>query len=162
MCTWFHEMVIELNPGLLSGIECQCDTVHAWQHPSLFWALYLLFVFGLWTLVHSCHQGTSGAFCNADDLLMWIPARQKGKCLCFQVFPASWVATAVMLSAFQPNRPPKSGCNTISASVPPADAPRYPLLFWRMRAYLLTRLPAQKPSLSLESQPENNNCRNRI
>lgn len=24
----------------------------------------------------------SGGFCSADDLLMWIPVRQKGKCLC--------------------------------------------------------------------------------
>lgn len=65
----------------------------------------------------------SGAFCRADDLLMWIPVRQKGKCLCFQDSLVSRVSTAVTLSPVLP-KPSRSECNTISSGISSADAPR--------------------------------------
>lgn len=65
----------------------------------------------------------SGAFCRADDLLMWIPVRQKGKCLCFQDSLVSRVSTAVTLSPVLP-KPSRPECNTISSSISSADALR--------------------------------------
>lgn len=88
--------------------HCQgsCVRVILYMHDSTHSSLNIL------ALVCVCAANThaqlplghrSRGFFSADDLLMWIPVRQKGKCLCFQVFLVSRVTTAVTLSPFCPS-----------------------------------------------------------
>lgn len=88
---------------LLAHCQGSCTSVILYIRGSTHSSLNILSFVCVWA-VNSQAQlppgHRSGGFCSADDLLMWIPVRQKGKCLCLQVFPVSRVTTAVTLSPF--------------------------------------------------------------